>query len=31
MYRKIHEGNDFDIIYEVLSTLKNKKLKKRIS
>ena len=24
---KIYEGNDFDKIYEVLSTLKNKKLK----
>ena len=30
MYRyiyKIYEGNDYDEIYKVLSTLKNKKLK----
>ena len=27
MYEKIHKGDDFDEIYKVLSTLKNKKLK----
>ena len=26
---KIYEGDDYDKIYEVLSTLKNKKLKKQ--